>query len=373
MEIADVIKYNGDNNTLIWKYECEDINTQSQLIVGESQEAILYKNGQALDLFGPGRHSLKTENIPVLKRLFGSIFNDKTPFPCEVYFINKVNVLDIVWGTDAPIGMDDPIYHIYIRVRANGQTGIKIVDSRKFLVKVSGLLKEYTVDTVRKAIKGMMMASIKETIATTILEKKLSILEITTKLSEISDAIRDKLNLRIEDLGIQVTHFAVSSITATDEDLEELRKVKAEMYRGYSEADLEAYKVQRASQARAMAREIEGYTYQEERRFDVLEGAAKNESASGGLINLGVGFGVGTGISREVSNMAGSMTNNATASQQAGASKFCSACGTAIAPDANFCPGCGAKQVKSEKFCPACGKACQPESKFCAGCGQKLD
>ena len=379
MELAKVIKYNGDNNTLIWKFDCEDINIFSQLIVGESQEAILFKNGQAYDSFGPGRHTIISANIPLLKRVIGSVFGGGgvTPFPCEVYYVNKVNVLDFLWGTDSPIEIDDPVYHLYIRVRANGQTGIRIVDARKFLVKVSGLLTEYSVDTLKKAIKGMMMASIKECIHTTILEKQVSILEITTKLSEISDAILAKINARIADLGIQADHFVVSGISSTDEDIAELKKVKAEMYRGFSEADLEAYKVTKASQARAAARQMEGYTYQEERRFDVLEEAAKNESSAGGMIGMGVGVGVGVGVSREVSNMTAGMISNpapsAPSEVPSANSKFCTTCGASIPKEANFCSNCGAKQAPMEKICPTCGKTCAPESRFCSVCGQKLD
>lgn len=88
-KIADVIKYEGDNSTFIWKHPCEDFNTASQLIVHESQEAVLFLNGQALDLFGPGQHTLETENIPILRHLINIPTGGVSAFHCEVYFINK--------------------------------------------------------------------------------------------------------------------------------------------------------------------------------------------------------------------------------------------------------------------------------------------
>ena len=87
--IAEIIKYEGDNSTFIWKHPCEDFNSLTQLIVHESQEAIFFMNGQALDLFGAGRYTLETQNIPMIGKVLNRATGDKSPFHCEVYFINK--------------------------------------------------------------------------------------------------------------------------------------------------------------------------------------------------------------------------------------------------------------------------------------------
>ena len=91
-KIADIIKYEGDNSTFIWKHPCEDFNSLTQLIVHESQEAIFFMNGQALDMFGAGRYTLETQNIPLIGKVLNKATDDKTPFHCEVYFINKADV-----------------------------------------------------------------------------------------------------------------------------------------------------------------------------------------------------------------------------------------------------------------------------------------
>ncbi len=92
---AQVIQYEGDNSTFVWKHPTEDFYTGSQLIVHESQEAIFFMNGQALDLFGPGRHTLETQNLPQVSRLFRKPLGGDTPFHCEVYYINKTEQMAI--------------------------------------------------------------------------------------------------------------------------------------------------------------------------------------------------------------------------------------------------------------------------------------
>lgn len=369
MSVLSVISQNMTNDQLVVRCHVDDLNTKSQLIVYESQEAIFYKDGRALDLFGSGRHTLNTENVPLLKKLVGSLFGGKTPFPCDIYFINKVNVLDFMWGTDSPISISDPKYPMLVNVRANGQTGIRISDSRRFAVKVAGMLTEYTTDTLKRTIKGLMMAPIKECIAQAIVEKGVSILEITTRLSEIAALIQSKLNPRIADFGVQLDHFTLNAVMPSDGDLDALKKAKEEM----TFVDVEAYKTKVMSEARAKAREIEGYTYHDERRFDILEGAAKNESASGGLINMGVGMGVGMGVSREVSKMTDSMTSPAPAQQAPahGSGTVCRGCGNPLDASAKFCPMCGQARPVA-RFCPECGTEAAPGSKFCMNCGTKL-
>jgi membrane protease subunit (stomatin/prohibitin family) len=370
MSVLQLIEQEMTNEQLVVRNHVEDFNAKSQLVVYESQEALFYKNGQALDLFGPGRHALSSENVPLLKRFFSHLFGGKTPFPCDVYIVNKVNVLDVIWGTDSPVQVEDPKYPMLISIRANGQTGVRIKDSRRFLIGVVGQLKEFTVDGVRRAIKGMMMSAIKENLAIAIVEKKISILEVTTKMSELSALIQQKVNLAIADLGIELVHFTLSAILPSDGDLDELKALKKTMMK--TEADM--YRERRESETRAYARQTEGYTYQEERRFDVMEGAAKNEGGAGGsFINMGVGLGMGAGVGKEMGTMyAGIMQPTATPSAPTSEEKPCPSCGAPVTAGAKFCSNCGQAQPQV-KFCPECGTRCEAGSKFCANCGEKLD
>lgn len=374
MSVLQLIEQEMTNEQLVVRSHIEDFNAKSQLIVYESQEAIFYKNGQALDLFGAGRHTLSSENVPLLKKFFSHLFGGKTPFPCDVYFINKVNVLDIPWGTPSPIPLEDPEYPMIVNVRANGQTSVRIKDSRKFVVGVVGQQREYTVEEIRRSIKSALLSAITQNISIVIKEKKIGLLGIMGSVSEIETAIRQRVNAALENLGVEIVNFNVAAILPSEGDLDALKEFKQKMM----DTDADVYRTRKVSEARAYARATEGYTYQDERRFDVMEGAAKNEGGVGGnFIGMGVGLGMGAGVGREMGNMyAGVMQSTppqapAPAPVAAG-EKVCPTCGNPVAAGAKFCPNCGQAQPQV-KFCPECGTRCEAGSKFCMNCGKKLD
>ena len=120
-QIAEIIKYEGDNSTFIWKHPSEDFNSMTQLIVHESQEAIFLLNGQALDLFGPGRYTLETQNVPKIGKFLNRATGGETPFHCEVYFINKTVQMALKWGTDSKARYIDPESGLPLELGASGQ------------------------------------------------------------------------------------------------------------------------------------------------------------------------------------------------------------------------------------------------------------
>ena len=129
-KLVDIIKYEGDNSTFIWKHPCEDFNLMSQLIVHENQEAIFFMNGQALDLFGPGRYTLETQNLPIIGKVLNLATGGETPFHCEVYFINKTEQMSIKWGTDSRVQYIEPTYGFPISIGASGEMSLRAADSR---------------------------------------------------------------------------------------------------------------------------------------------------------------------------------------------------------------------------------------------------
>lgn len=133
------LKYEGDNNTLIWKHPIEDFSTGTQLIVHESQEAVFFKDGEALDLFGPGRYTLETQNLPLMNQIYHMPTGDaKATFHCEVYFINTATIMGVKWGTDTKVRLFDPASGMHISVGASGEFNIKVTDSRRLLLKSVG-------------------------------------------------------------------------------------------------------------------------------------------------------------------------------------------------------------------------------------------
>ena len=376
----DVIKCEMTNDVLVTKSDIENFNTLSQLIVNESQEALFYKDGQALDLFGPGRYSLTTDNLPFIKKIVGAFFGGQSAFTCQVFFINKVSVLDIMWGTDTAIVVEDPQYHIIVNVRGNGKTGIRVVDSRRFVTTVVGQLHEFTVENVRRAIKGNMMMHIKETISRAITEQGVGILEITNRLSELSAAVEQKINTFLWEFGLEAVHFNINGIYADEENLAKLREVKERRLEANELIDIEAKKIRTLSDAKAYMRKNEGFTYQEQRQFDVMQSAAENNSVVGGMIGAGMGFGAGVGFADQSRAMAGNMAPQAPTggtracpncqAQISAQSKFCPECGNTV-PQGKACTKCGSMLAPGAKFCPECGTPV-PTASFCANCGGKL-
>ena len=154
MAIIDVIKYEGNNDVFVWKYPKEDFNTQTQLIVHESQEAVLFKDGQALDIFKPGRYTLETNNIPLLRNIINLPMGGISPFHCEVYFFNRVEQMAIQWGTDSKIQYMESTYGFPVAIGAGGEMSLKVVNSKKLLLKLVGTDEEKIYRSFKELIEN---------------------------------------------------------------------------------------------------------------------------------------------------------------------------------------------------------------------------
>ena len=138
MAVIDVIKYEGDNSTFIWKHPREDFNKLSQLIVHESQEALFFMNGQALDLFGPGRYTLESQNIPLLNKLV-KCRQVGSPLSTVKFILSiKRSRWQFKWGTDSKVQFMEPTYQFPIQIGACGEMSLRAEDSRKLLLKLVG-------------------------------------------------------------------------------------------------------------------------------------------------------------------------------------------------------------------------------------------
>ena len=192
MKIFDVIKCECGNNVLVWKFPGEDFNTLSQLIVHESQEAIFFKDGKALDEFGAGRYTLHSQNIPVIRKLVNLPFNGTSPFHCEVYFINKAVSMDIQWKTPTAMPIQDPIYKVIVSMYAKGQFAVRVTDSRKLLLSLVGVIRQFDQQTLVGYFRGILLTNIKDYIIKQFVNEQISFLDIQGKLKNISDKYRDK-------------------------------------------------------------------------------------------------------------------------------------------------------------------------------------
>lgn len=322
-QIAEVIKYEGDNSTFIWKHPSEDFNSLTQLIVHESQEAIFFMNGQALDLFGPGRYTLETQNIPKIGKVLNRSTGDKTPFHCEVYFINKTEQMSIKWGTDSKVQYVEPTYGFPISIGASGEMSLRVEDSRKVLIKLVGTEKYLGQQKLVGFFRAFLMTRVKTYIAQVIKANAINIFEIDENLGAFSENIHKLLIPDFAEYGITLERFFVTTIVKPDGDrqYEKFKELHFRQYADIAEAKLrqqtdliyaqtEAQKLVIDSQAMATKRAQEGYTYAQERGFDVAEKVAQNE-AVGQFTNMGVGLGTMAGVGGVVGNVVGTAVNGA--------------------------------------------------------------
>ena len=308
-QIADIIKYEGDNKTFIWKHPLEDFNSMTQLIVHESQEAIFFMNGEALDLFGPGRHTLETQNTPKLSKLLNRSTGDVTPFHCEVYFINLVEQMSIKWGTDSKVQYIDPQYGFPLSIGACGEMSLRAKDSRKLLLKLVGTENYLTQAKLVDNFRAFLMTRVKSYIAREMKAKQINIFEIDEHLESFSEDIREMLIPDFDEYGVSIEKFFVTTILKPDgesqyetfKDLHfrqyaDIQKAKLRQQTEIIDAQTEAQKTVISSQARATSRAQEGYTYAQEKGFEVMHAVAENEGTGSDLRNAGMGLGMGFGI-----------------------------------------------------------------------------
>ena len=393
--IAQIIKYEGDNQTFIWKHPVEDFFTGSQLIVHESQEAVFFMNGQALDSFGPGRYTLDTQNMPVVSKFFNRVTGDTTPFHSEVYFINKTEQMAIKWGTDSKMEYVEPTYGFPIQIGACGEMSLRIADGRKLLIRVVGTEDSISQSQLVQKFRAFLMTRVKPYIVTLIRENSLNIFQIDERLQDISDALYEALKPDFMDYGVSLEQFFLINIVKPEDD-KNYRRFKDFHFRQY--ADIAEAKLRQQvsiidqqtaaqrtvieAQGIASKRSIEGYTYQDERSFDVADRIAANQ-AVGEFTNMGVGMGMITGIGGTLGNTIGGMMSDtvgkALEHPQASTAEMleikCIKCGAVIPANAKFCFECGEKTsppvVENEMICPKCGAEIT-KGKFCLECGASL-
>lgn len=369
MKLYDIVKWDPEGSDgeeiLVYKHEAEDFNTHTQLIVHASQEAIFFKDGRDLDVFDAGRHTLSSDNLPFLKKLINIPTGGETPFHCEVYFINKITLNDLKWGTQEAIILQDPVEGVNVHVRAHGMFGARISEGRKILRKVVGTRGLWTKTQFTDYLKAQMIERVKTALGKAMVTNQISVLQISAHISDLSREVQNQLAPFFDEYGMTLTNFSFNGIMPLEEDLKALNDAKI----AARQMDLE-------SAARARMREREGYTYQQEHSFDVLKSAAENTGTAGGMMGIGLGAGMGFGLGGAFGAGMGGMAQNLTTGAAAGgaeATQTCANCGAKIPAGVKFCSSCGKEVVPPGTIvCPKCGTRLPAGSKFCFGCGTKL-
>lgn len=362
MKIVDIIKYEGDNNTFVWKHPAEDFNTRSQLIVHESQEAILFRDGQALDLFGPGRYTLHTQNIPLLRKLINLPTNGESPFHCEVYFINKTMPLDMKWGTRSQVVVQDPKFNILLHAGANGGMGVQIDDARSFLTKFVGTTQSFDKDVLVDYFREMIVTHVK-TYLTNVMSQ-VSFVTVNAKLDEMSEAMHNALAEEVKKFGVKLIKFFISSIQLDKDDYEKIQTALA---------NAGAMGITATAEKNRM--ETLGYNWADQEIAEIMKTYAANEGANaniGGMVaQMPMAMAFGQMIRDNVQGeFSGASQAFPSSHSQAAKGRYCSNCGKQLDADANFCSGCG-KALTVEQTCSNCGRALKDDENFCPNCGTK--
>ena len=279
-----VISYEGDNTTFVWKHPMTDFVTGSTLIVHESQEAIFFRNGEALDSFGPGRYTLETGILPRMNQLYRLPVQGQ-PFHAEVYFVNLTTQMGIKWGTPSKIGLFDPATGLHVELGASGSFNLRVSDARRLLIKlvgttggliqsdlfqsgnasasvqVGGIAVTASASVNAGYFRTMIATKVKGNLAKIIKANRINVLELDEHVDSISLSLRDAINPELAEYGLEMPEFYIANIVMPEDDpnFRQMKQQHAEMYLRTQEekirkAEAEAAYERKAVEAQTAAR-----------------------------------------------------------------------------------------------------------------------
>jgi len=337
-QFVDIIQWTEDGDeVLAWRFPMRDAEIQQggQLTVRETQAALFVHQGQGADLFGPGQHTIKTQNLPLLTDLQHWDKGFESPFKSDVYFFSLRLRINQKWGTSNPITIRDKDFGA-VRMRAFGIYTFRIASPKVFYSKVSGTRDTYTVGDLEGQLRNSIVATLTDHFA----ESGIPFLDMAANQVELSAAVADKVRPMFGDLGLALEAFQVQNISLPDE----LQKRLDERIGMGIVGDMSRYTQFQTAQS--------------------IPTAAGNEGGGAGAgMGLGAGIAMGQAMGQAMSQAAQS---GAAVAPPKAATTGCVKCGKPIAPGARFCAECGAAQAAT---CPRCQARLDKPSKFCPECG----
>lgn len=282
MALINVIKWEANTYELVQKFPIEDLTVGSQLVVYPSQTAFFVKGGKIYDEFICGTYTIKSENIPLLNKVFNLPFGGESPFQAEVWFVNQIALLDCKWGTATPIQIEDPKYGVIVPIRSYGQYGFKVESARVFLERLIGNMPTFSTEKIISYFRGVILSKLTTIISQKLYADNLSIININSHVEEIAEYAKSKLSVVFAEYGVELELFNVIAINVNEEDpsFQKLKDTKDSLAR-----------------INIMGKE----NYQMERSFNVLDSAAENEGS--GMIGAAVGLGAGVGVGSQIGAM----------------------------------------------------------------------
>ena len=268
--IFDVIEYpNEMNDEIVHRFPEEgigDYRIGSQVIVRESQSAVFFRDGQALDVFKPGRHTITTANIPKLIDFIGKAFNDRTPFPAEVYFVARKEFASKKWGTSSSILVPTPGVGLGWQVLTGfGTYSFQVKDPQQFVTQIVGATGSYRSSEIEGRLRDILVSKLSDVLGETAQK-----VDLTSKLSslfeEVGASVRAKAKDDFEAIGLTLKTFYIGGLKPSERAVQELRE-------------------------RAV---LDASVYAQLQAADAMREAANNSNGGAGL-TAGIGAGMGIG------------------------------------------------------------------------------
>jgi membrane protease subunit (stomatin/prohibitin family) len=375
-QFIEVIEWNNTAGDIVYKFPVYDnaIKMGAQLIVREAQAVIFVNEGVIADVFGPGRHTLQTENMPLLTGLKSWKYGFNSPFKADVYFVSTAIFTDQKWGTTNPVIMRDPELGA-IRVRGFGNYSYRVSDPALFMRSLFGSNEQFTPDNIHGYFKTLMISTLSDALA----ESQIPVIDIATRYEELSQGIALRLESHFRELGFAFTGFVIENLSLPPE-VEAMIDRKSSMNIA---GNLDQYmKYQTAEAIRESANNTSGGLAGAGAGMgaamamgQMMQGAL-NPNAQGGNIPPAQPSAPQSSISSQpsVPHQAGQSTEqpnvNVNATPNVQGEVACGSCQTPMKPEDKFCSHCGnPRPVVS--FCKECGTKLAVDAKFCSGCGSK--
>jgi excisionase family DNA binding protein len=279
--IFDVVEYPNEMVDEIVHHFPEqgvaDLRMGSQVIVRETQRAVFFRDGQALDTFGPGRHTIATANLPILTGIIGTAFNDRTPFVAEVYYVSMREFADRKWGTPQPIIVRNPGMGLGVALmQAYGSYSFQVADAHQFVTQIVGANNTYRISDIENRLRLMLLSKLTDLLSETAATR--SVVELLALTEELGAGVRAKAQDDFAAIGLTLKSFYIGNMKPSEKSAEELRAMGM----------------------------LDMQTYTQLQAADAMRDAAQNPNGGAGLTaGIGAGLGIGNVLQQSLHGMGG--------------------------------------------------------------------